>query len=307
MKKNDLIYIAGHNGLVGSAILRLLKDEGYSNIITRSSKELDLRNQLQAEEFFNNYKPKFIFLAAATVGGIQANINSPADFIYDNLMISTNVIHAAYKTNCHKLLNLGSSCIYPKITAQPISEDQLLSDKLEPTNEAYAIAKIAGIKLCQSYFKQHNCQFISAMPTNLYGANDNYDLENSHVIPALLKKFHLAKVNKSKEVVVWGSGNPKREFLHVDDLAEACLFLMRHYQSEDIINVGTGKEISIKELAYLIKEITNFKGKISFDTSKPDGTILKKLNVSKINKLGWKAKIDLKKGLQSTYNKEFLN
>lgn len=301
MKLTDKIYVAGHNGLVGGGIYRLLKSLGYTNIVTRSSKELDLRDQQAVKSFFEIEKPQYVFMSAAKVGGIWANKTYPAEFIYDNLMIQNNVIHHAYLNGVEKLLFLGSSCIYPKNAPQPILEDYLLKDYLEPTNEAYAIAKIAGIKMCQYYAEQYGAKFISAMPTNLYGPGDNYDLQNSHVLPALIRKFHEAKLQQQDSVVVWGTGNPKREFLHVDDMASACYFLMQNYEGVDFVNVGWGKDNSIGEMAALIKEITGFKGEIVFDTSKPDGTPRKLLSVDRINKLGWQAKIDLKEGLELTY------
>lgn len=302
MKKEDKIYVAGHNGMVGSSIVRKLKQEGFTNLITRSSKELNLINQADVLAFFEENKPDYVFLAAAKVGGIQANNTYKGDFLYDNLMIQTNVIQAAYANNVKKLLFLGSSCIYPKFASQPISENSLLTGELEPTNEPYAIAKIAGIKLCDAYRDQHGSNFISAMPTNLYGPNDNYDLSNSHVLPAMLRKFHEAKNNGGKEVVVWGTGKPMREFLYVDDLAEACLFLMENYDEPGAINVGTGSDITIADLAHLVKKIVGFEGEIVFDTSKPDGTPKKQLDVSKINSLGWKASVDLEEGIRKAYS-----
>ena len=301
MKLTDKIYIAGHNGLVGSAILRLLKKKGYSNIITRSSGELDLRDQKSANDFFEAEQPSYVFMAAAKVGGIMANQTYPADFIYDNISIQNNVIHSSYKWGVEKLLFLGSSCIYPKNAPQPIIEDYLMTGCLEPTNEPYAIAKIAGINMCQSYMRQYGCNFISVMPPNLFGPGDNYDLQNAHVLPALLRKFHEAKVNNYESVVVWGTGKPRREFLHVDDAAMACYFLMQKYESPEIINIGTGLDYSIKEMANIVNKITGFNGQIVFDETKPDGTPRKLLNVDKINKLGWQATIDFEAGLQSTY------
>jgi len=301
MNLTDKIYVAGSNGMVGSAIIRALKQKGFSNIIGKSSKELDLRNQPEVINFMNREKPDYVFLAAAKVGGIHANNTYPAEFLYDNLMIETNIIHAAYLNKVKKLLFLGSSCIYPKFAAQPIKEDEFLTGALEPTNEAYAIAKITGIKLCEYYRKQYGCDFISAMPTNLYGINDNFDLNNSHVLPALIRKFHEAKLNGEKEVLMWGTGSPKREFLYVDDLAEACLFLMENYNEAQHINIGTGEDLSILELAELIKKIVGFEGKIINDTTKPDGTPRKVMDVSKINKLGWKAKTDLENGIKNVY------
>jgi GDP-L-fucose synthase len=301
MQQNEKIYVAGHNGMVGSAIVRLLKQNGYNNIITQSSKELDLRNQQAVAQFFENQKPDYVFLAAAKVGGIQANNVYRADFLYENLMIQNNVIHQAYVHNVKKLMFLGSSCIYPKLAPQPLKENYLLTGLLEPTNEPYAIAKIAGIKLCESYKRQYDCNFISVMPTNLYGPNDNYDLNNSHVLPALLRKFHTAKVNNSSTVEVWGTGSPKREFLHVDDLAEACFFLMQNYNEEELVNIGSGEDISIKELALLIKDIVGFEGQIEWNTSKPDGTPRKLMDVQKLENLGWKFKIQLRTGIENVY------
>ena len=301
MKLTDKIYVAGHKGLVGGAILRLLRRKGYTNIITRDSSELDLREQHLVNDFFEAEQPSYVFLAAAKVGGILANQNYPADFIYDNILIQSNIINASYKWGVEKLLFLGSSCIYPKNAPQPIEEDYLMTGFLEPTNDAYAIAKIAGIKMCQAYNKQFGCRFISVMPTNLYGQGDHYHLQNSHVLPALLRKFHEAKIRNEKSVTVWGTGKPRREFLHVDDAAMACYFLMQRYESSEIINVGSGVDYTIKELATLVKKITNFEGVIVFDESKPDGTPRKLLNVDKITKVGWKAVIDLEEGLMSTY------
>ena len=302
MKKEDKIYIAGHNGMVGSSIVRKLEQEGFTNLITRSSKELNLINQADVQAFFEENKPDYVFLAAAKVGGIQANNTYKGDFLYDNLMIQTNVIHAAHTNQVKKLLFLGSSCIYPKFARQPISEDSLLTGTLEPTNEPYAIAKIAGIKLCDAYRDQYGANFISAMPTNLYGPNDNYDLSNSHVLPAMIRKFHEAKNNGTGEVVVWGTGTPMREFLYVDDLAEACYFLMEHYNEPGAINVGTGSDITIADLAHLVKKIVGFEGEIVFDTSKPDGTPKKQLDVSRINQLGWKATTELETGIRKAYS-----
>lgn len=302
MNKSDRIYVAGHRGMVGSAIIRKLEREGYQNIIVKTSVELDLRDQSKVEEFFTKENPAYVFLAAAKVGGIHANNSYRGEFIYDNMMIQNNVIHHAYKSGVKKLLFLGSSCIYPKLAPQPLNESSLLSDFLEPTNEPYAIAKIAGIKMCEAYRHQYGCDFISAMPTNLYGPNDNYDLNNSHVLPALLRKFHEAKVNEDNKVVVWGTGSPKREFLHVADLADACFFLMENYSGSDFVNVGSGKDLSIKELALMIKEIVGFGGSVVFDTSKPDGTPRKLMDVGRINGLGWKYKIELEDGIRSVYN-----
>ncbi|MCB0801628.1 MAG: GDP-L-fucose synthase [Flavobacteriales bacterium] len=301
MNKDSKIYVAGHRGMVGSAIVRKLIEEGYKNLVLRSSKELDLRNQAEVNAFFEKEKPNFVFLAAAKVGGIHANNVYRADFLYDNLMIEANVIHASYVNKVNKLLFLGSSCIYPKLAPQPLKEEYLLTDELEYTNEPYAIAKIAGIKLCENYKKQYGCNFISAMPTNLFGPNDNYDLNNSHVLPALLRKFHTAKLENSPKVEVWGSGSPKREFLHVDDLASACFELMLNYNGDDWFNVGTGEDISIKDLALLIKEIVGFHGELVFDTSKPDGTPRKLMDVSKLHEFGWKHKISIEDGIRSVY------
>ena len=307
MNKDSKIYVAGHRGMVGSALVRELKKRGYSNIITRTSQELDLRNQAAVAAFFTDERPEYVLLAAAKVGGIVANNTYKADFIYENLMIEANVIHQAYQTGVKKLLFLGSSCIYPKLAPQPLKEEYLLTGPLEPTNEPYAVAKIAGIKLCDAYRDQYGCNFISVMPTNLYGPNDNYDLTNSHVLPALLRKFHEAKQRGDQEVVVWGSGTPRREFLHADDLAAACLFLMETYSEPGLVNIGVGEDIAIKELAYMVKEIVGFEGEIQFDTSKPDGTPRKLMDVSKLNSLGWQASIPLKEGIQKVYKEAFLN
>lgn len=307
MEKNAKIYVAGHRGMVGSAITRKLREKGYKNLIFRSSSELDLRRQEQVEAFFKKEQPDYVFLSAAKVGGIIANNTYRAEFLYDNLMIEANVIDAAYSHGVKKLLFLGSSCIYPKYASQPMKEDDLLTGTLEPTNEPYAIAKIAGIKLCENYRRQYESDFISAMPTNLYGSGDNYDLQNSHVIPALLRKFHEAKINNQEQVVIWGTGQPLREFMHVDDLAEACHFLMEHYSDEQFVNIGTGEEISIMNLAKLIKEITGFKGQLVFDDSKPDGTPRKLMDSSKLHQLGFKPKISLKEGLTMVYQEYFLN
>jgi len=305
MQKTDKIYIAGHTGMVGSAILKALIADGFTNFVYRTSKELDLRNQVAVEQFFSDEKPQYVFMAAAKVGGIVANNTYRADFLYDNLMIVSNIIHAAHKNGVTKLLFLGSSCIYPKMAAQPIKEEYLLTGELEKTNEPYAIAKIAGIKLCETYREQYGANFISVMPTNLYGKNDNYHPENSHVLPALIRRFHEAKQQNLKEVVIWGSGNPKREFIFADDLATACLFLMSNYNEKEIINIGCGEDITIKELATLIKEITGFEGALVFDTTKPDGTPRKLLDVTKINNLGWHYKIKLKEGIEMAY-RDFL-
>ena len=303
MQPHHKIYIAGHNGMVGSAIVRKLKAEGFENLVLRSSKELDLRDQSAVNAFFEAEKPDYVFLAAAKVGGIVANNTYRADFLYDNLMIEANVIHAAYVHKVTKLLFLGSSCIYPKFAPQPMKEEDLLTGILEPTNEPYAIAKIAGIKLCENYRRQYGCDFISAMPTNLYGPGDNYDLQNSHVIPALIRKFHEAKVSGAKEVVVWGTGAPLREFMHVDDLANACYFLMLNYSDEQFVNIGSGQEVSIKELAEMIKDIVGFEGALVFDTSKPDGTPRKLMDSGKLMGMGYVNQIDLNSGLQEVYNK----
>jgi GDP-L-fucose synthase len=303
MNFNDKIYVAGHNGLVGSAIVRLLKKEGYRYIITCSSSELDLRDQYAVRKFFQKEKPQYVFLAAAKVGGILANNTFRAEFIYDNLAVQNNVIHEAYKSGVEKLLFLGSSCIYPKKALQPMKESYLLTGELEQTNAPYAIAKIAGIEMCKAYFAQYGCKFVSVMPTNLYGPGDNYDLQNSHVLPALIRKFHEAKLNNDETVTVWGSGTPRREFLHVDDMASACYFIMKKYDdATSIVNIGCGEDHSIKEMAEAIMEITGYKGKIVFDTTKPDGTMQKLLDVTKLEKLGWKYEIKLKEGLQHTYN-----
>ncbi|XEC95506.1 GDP-L-fucose synthase family protein [Paenibacillus tarimensis] len=301
MKINSKIYVAGHRGLVGSAILRALQNQGFKNIVFRTSAELDLRNKDEVFQFFEEESIEYVFLAAAKVGGIAANNNYPADFIRDNLLIQTNVIDAAYRTNVEKLLFLGSTCIYPKYAPQPLKEEYLLSGVLEPTNEPYAIAKIAGIKMCESYNRQHGTRFISVMPTNLYGPNDNFDLQTSHVLPALIRKFHEAKERQAQVVEVWGTGKPRREFLHSDDLAEACLYLMDNYEDSDIVNIGVGNDISIKELAELIKSIVGYKGSITYNSAIPDGTPRKLVDVTKINNLGWKAKISLEEGLRSVY------
>ena len=305
MEKNSKIYVAGHRGLAGSAIVRKLKEEGYQNLLLKTSAELDLRDQKAVKDFFENEKPEYVFLAAAKVGGINANNTYPADFIYDNLCIQNNVIHESYQQGVKKLLFLGSSCIYPKNSKQPIKEEYFLSGYLEPTNDAYAVAKIAGIKMCQSYHKQYGCNFISVMPTNLYGPGDNYDLKNSHVLPALLRKFYEAKISNEPVVTIWGTGNPRREFLHADDLASACLFLMDHYDEPDIINVGVGKDIPIAEMAAMIKDISEYNGKMVFDTSMPDGTFQKLLDVSKLHSLGWQAEIGFEEGVRNTYHEKF--
>jgi len=301
MEKNAKIYVAGHRGMVGSAIIRKLNTLGYTNIITRGSKELDLRKQQDVFDFFAAEKPDYVFLSAAKVGGIQANNTYRAEFLYDNLLIEANVIHASYLSKVKKLMFLGSSCIYPKMAPQPLKESYLLTGTLEYTNEPYAIAKIAGIKLCESYRLQYGCNFISVMPTNLYGPNDNYDLNNSHVLPALLRKFHAAKVENKADVVVWGSGSPLREFLHVEDLADACYFLMQNYNEAELVNIGTGTDITIKDLALLIKKISGYEGKLEFDATKPDGTPRKLMDVTKLHNLGWKHKISLEEGIKMVY------
>jgi GDP-L-fucose synthase len=305
MNLHSKIYIAGHRGMVGSAIVRLLEKKGYKHIITRTSKELDLRNQLEVQQFFQSEKPEVVILAAAKVGGIHANNVYRAEFIYDNIMMEANVIHQAYLSKVEKLLFLGSSCIYPKLAPQPLKEEYLLTGLLEATNEPYAIAKIAGIKMCEAYKDQYGCNFISAMPTNLYGPNDNYDLNNSHVLPALLRKFHEAKMSGAQVVEVWGSGSPLREFLHVDDLAEACFFLLEQYTGKEIVNIGSGVDLTIRELASLIKEVVGFKGELKFDATKPDGTPRKLMDVSKLKNLGWEYSINLKDGITSVYKDAF--
>jgi GDP-L-fucose synthase len=301
INKSAKIYIAGHRGMVGSAILRALQAQGYSNFVLRTSSELDLRNQQAVSDFFAKEKPEFVFLAAAKVGGIVANNTYRADFLYENLMIQSNVIHHAYLNGVQKLLFLGSSCIYPKMAPQPLKEEYLLTGLLEPTNEPYAIAKIAGIKMCDAYRSQYGCDFISVMPTNLYGPNDNYDLNNSHVLPALLRKFICAKREGADSVTIWGSGTPLREFLHADDLAKACLFLMDGYNESGLVNIGVGEDISILDLAKLVKKIVGFEGEIQLDTSKPDGTPRKLMDVSKLNGLGWKASTSLEEGIKMVY------
>jgi GDP-L-fucose synthase len=300
MKLSSKIYIAGHRGMVGSGIERKLRNEGFNNIVTRTSSELDLRNQLYVNEFFEKEKPEYVILAAAKVGGIYANNTYRADFIYDNLMIEANIIHASYINKITKLLFLGSSCIYPKMAKQPLKEEYLLSGYLEPTNQPYAIAKIAGVEMCDSYRMQYGCNFISAMPTNLYGTNDNYHPENSHVLPALIRRIVLAKKNNEPTVKIWGTGMPRREFLHVDDLAEACYFLLQNYNEQGLVNIGTGTDVSIKELAELIVAEVGYEGKLVFDTTKPDGTPRKLMDTTKINNLGWKAVINLKEGVMKT-------
>jgi len=306
LEKNAKIFVAGHRGMVGSAILRKLEQEGYTNLITRSSKELDLRNQQAVADFFATEKPDYVFLAAAKVGGIVANNTYRADFLYENLAIQNNVIHSAYQNGVKKLLFLGSSCIYPKLAPQPLKEEYLLTGPLEQTNEPYAIAKIAGIKLCDAYRDQYGCNFISVMPTNLYGYNDNYHPENSHVLPALIRKFHEAKSKGEQTVTIWGSGSPKREFLFAADLADACYFLMETYNEPNLINIGTGEDLSIKELALMIQEVIGFEGELVFDTSKPDGTPRKLMDVSKLHSLGWKHQIELKQGIALAYQ-DFLS
>lgn len=301
MNKDSRIFVAGHRGMVGSAIVRQLEALGHQNIITRTSSEVDLMNQAAVNAFFQEEQPEYVFLAAAKVGGIHANNVYRADFLYNNLMIEANVIKAAHDLKVKKLLFLGSSCIYPKFAEQPLKEESLLTGALEPTNEPYAIAKIAGIKLCEAYWDQFGDQFISAMPTNLYGPNDNYDLQTSHVLPALLRKFHQAKIDGDATVECWGSGSPLREFLHVDDLAEACVFLMKEYNEKQFVNVGTGTDLSIKALAEMIQEVVGFEGSIVWNTDKPDGTPRKLMDVSKINQLGWKHKIDLRSGIEQVY------
>jgi len=301
MEKNAKIYIAGHRGMVGSAIHRKLQAEGFKDFVFKTSAELDLRSQTAVNEFFKTEKPDYVFLAAAKVGGILANNTYRAEFLYDNLMIQSNVIHAAYVNGVKKLMFLGSSCIYPKLATQPLQEDSLLTGLLEPTNEPYAIAKIAGIKMCDAYRSQYGCNFISVMPTNLYGPNDNYDLKNSHVLPALIRKFHEAKRDQQAEVEMWGTGSPKREFLHVDDLADACFYLMETYNEPGLVNIGVGEDIAIKDLALLIKKIVDYSGAITHDLSKPDGTPRKLMDVSKLNAAGWKAKIGLEEGIRKVY------
>ena len=301
MEKSDLIFVAGHTGLVGSSLLRTLKKQGYNNILTKTHSELDFTSQSDVKTFFKENHPDYVFVAAARVGGIIANSTYPADFIYDNLTITANIIHQSYVSGVNKLLYLGSSCIYPKHAKQPISEESLLSGKLEPTNEPYAIAKIAGIKMCDSYRRQHNSNFISAMPCNLYGPNDNFDLETSHVLPALIRKVHEAKENNLESVTIWGSGKPKREFLYVEDLADALIFLMKEYSESGPINVGAGTDLTIIELATLIADVIGYDGKFIFDSSKPDGTPRKLLNIDRIKKLGWAPRINLEEGIRLTY------
>lgn len=305
MNQIDKIYIAGHRGMVGSALLRRLTNLGYENIIFRTSSDLDLRNQAAVEAFFNLEKPDYVFLAAAKVGGILANNTFRADFLYENLMIQNNVIHQAYLNNVKKLMFLGSSCIYPKLAPQPLKEEYLLTGTLEPTNEPYAIAKIAGIKMCDAYRSQYGCNFVSVMPTNLYGPNDNYDLHNSHVLPAMLRKFHEAKILQAPSVHLWGSGTPLREFLHADDMADACVHLMDVFNEEGLVNIGVGEDISIKDLALLIKKVVGYEGAIDWDSSKPDGTPRKLMDVSKLKGLGWQAEIGLEEGIKSVYQTAF--
>lgn len=305
MEKQKKIYIAGHRGMVGSAIHRKLKQEGFNNIVVSTSDKLDLRDQQQVAAFFAAEKPDYVFLAAAKVGGIVANNTYRAEFIYDNIMIQSNVIHQSYLNGVTKLMFLGSSCIYPKMAPQPLKEEYMLTGPLEETNEPYAIAKIAGIKMCDAYRSQYGCNYISVMPTNLYGPNDNYDLQKSHVLPALLRKFHEAKLNGDATVTVWGSGKPLREFLHADDLAEACYFLMQHYNEPGLVNIGVGEDISIADLATLVKKITGFRGEIVWDTSKPDGTPRKLMDVTKLHSFGWKAKIGLEEGIRGVYEEKF--
>lgn len=306
MDKTAKIYVAGHRGMVGSAIVRKLLKEGYENLVMRTSKELDLRDQAAVADFFATEKPEYVYLAAAKVGGIVANNTYRAEFLHDNLAIELNIIHQSYVHGVKKLLFLGSSCIYPKFAPQPMTEDDLLTGSLEPTNEPYAIAKIAGIKLCEAYRDQYGCNFISGMPTNLYGPNDNYDLQNSHVLPALIRKFHEAKVEGKPSVPIWGDGSPKREFMHVDDLAEACLYLMESYDGKQFVNIGVGNDISIKDLALMVKDVVGFEGELEFDTSKPSGTPRKLMNVGRLNDAGFTAKIELREGIEHVYQ-DFLD
>jgi GDP-L-fucose synthase len=306
MEKHNKIYVAGHRGMVGSAIVRRLEKEGFTNIITRTSKDLDLRNQESVAQFFEVNKPEYVFLAAARAGGIMANNTYRAEFLYDNLMIQNNIIHQSYKNGVKKLMFLGSSCIYPKMAPQPLKEEYLLTGLLEQTNEPYAIAKIAGIKMCEAYRVQYGCNYISVMPTNLYGPNDNYDLNTSHVLPALIRKFHEAKLNNAPEVIVWGSGKPLREFLHADDLADACFYLMQQYEEAGFVNIGVGEDISIADLALLIKDVVGYTGNIVLDSTKPDGTPRKLMDVSRLHALGWKAKTSLREGIESVYKNNFL-
>jgi GDP-L-fucose synthase len=306
MEFNSKIYVAGHRGMVGSAIVKDLTNKGFNNIITRTSSELNLINQQDVSDFFESEKPEYVFLAAAKVGGIVANNSYRADFLYENIMIQSNVIHQSYKSGVKKLLFLGSTCIYPKLAPQPLKEEYLLTGLLEETNEPYAIAKISGIKMCDAYRNQYGCNFISVMPTNLYGFNDNYDLQNSHVLPALLRKFHEAKQNNDFEVTVWGTGTPLREFLHASDMANACVYLMENYNDKGFVNIGTGIEISIKDLAFMVKEIVGFEGKVVFDTTKPDGTPRKLTDTTKLNSLGWKHLIELEEGVRKVYHEKFI-
>jgi len=301
MEKNSRIYVAGHTGMVGSAIVRYLKQNGYENIIKRTHQELDLTDQAKTEKFFEEEKPEYVFLAAAKVGGIHANDTYPADFIMENMLIECNVIHSAFKNKVKKLMFLGSSCIYPKLCPQPIMEEYLLTGPLEPTNEAYALAKISGIKMCQSYNKQYGTRYISVMPANLYGINDRFDANNSHVIPAMIIKFHKAKTENLPFVELWGTGKPLREFLYVDDMAEACLYLMQNYESSELVNIGSGKEISIRELAEIIRDVTGYQGEIVFNTEKPDGTPRRVLDNSRISATGWKPKMDIREGIRREY------
>lgn len=301
VKKNSKIYIAGHRGMVGSAILRRLQAAGFQNFALADSKQLDLRNQLEVSEFFRREKPQYVFLAAAKVGGILANDTYRAEFLYDNLMIEANIIHSAYQAGVTKLMFLGSSCIYPKMAPQPLREDALLTGPLEPTNEPYAIAKIAGIKLCDAYRAQYGCNFVSVMPTNLYGPNDNYHPQNSHVLPAMIRRFHEAKRDRLPAVTIWGTGTPRREFLHVDDLADACYYLMQHYDEPGLVNIGVGHDISILELAQLVSRTVGYEGRIEHDLTKPDGTPRKLMDVSKLHGFGWKARISLEEGVQAVY------
>lgn len=306
MQKNSKIFVAGHRGMVGSAIVKDLTTNGFTNIICRTSSELNLIDQQDVASFFESEKPEYVFLAAAKVGGIIANNTYRADFIYENILIQSNVIHQSYLNNVKKLLFLGSTCIYPKMAPQPLKEEYLLTGLLEDTNEPYAIAKIAGIKMCDAYRAQYGCNFISVMPTNLYGFNDNYDLQNSHVLPALLRKFHEAKINNLEEVEVWGTGEPLREFLHASDMANACVYLMQNYNEEGFVNIGTGNEISIKDLAFLIKKVLNYKGNIIFNHSKPNGTPRKLTDITKLSNLGWKYKIELEEGIRNVYHEKFV-
>ncbi|MGV3560012.1 GDP-L-fucose synthase [Larkinella arboricola] len=301
MEKDAKIYVAGHRGMVGSAIVRKLKAEGFENLLVRKSSELDLRNQAAVEDFFATEKPDYVFLAAAKVGGIVANNTYRAEFLYDNLLIEANIIHQAYRMGVKKLLFLGSSCIYPKLAPQPLKEEYLLSGFLEATNEPYAIAKITGIKLCESYRRQYGCNFISAMPTNLYGPNDNYDLQSSHVLPALIRKFHEAKMNDQPSVEVWGTGSPRREFLHADDLADACFFLMENYNDELFVNIGTGVDVTIRELVDQVRQVVGYEGEVRWNTDKPDGTPRKLMDVSRLHTMGWQHRTELRDGLEMTY------